>query len=482
MSVEFTSSTHVCGIDSDTALNHRAFTVTLKAFLNSDTAGPALSIDTTEQQYHELYWAGSATGWRVGVNYRNATNSRTIGTTPTGEWVSLGLVGLANASDLSELRGHVRPSGGAMLSVTAPNHAMFVDTVDTIHLSGGYVGLSASSWLRGKVADVKIWSRSLSDAEVEAEFDSQAPVSSTGLVCANYFDGGDITAALTSDISNATYANVWSNLDFQGATFTNPGYSTAAPTYAAAGVTLSGTVAMPTTAPSPGVDVVSFRSNSVQAAASVSVTYNTAPASDRLLVACVGGYTTATAVTISDNRGGAWTQQVLAEGSSAAADIVVGAWTANVPSGSGPYTITATPVGTTNNFITLTVLEVTKHFAPSPIDVVSAASRGSGTSVAIDVPPTVSAKTLVLSLASWLNTTTVASAGGSNLEVAQKSGGAGLVIAKRYVTSAGNYDGAFTLSESDSWVGVGLAITEDQGTVGGGMPPIVRNKRRRSRR
>lgn len=476
MSVQFTSSTHVCGIDSNTAINHRAFTITAKAYLDSDTAGAAITLETTNSQYHELYWAGSATGWRVGVNYRNATNSRTIGQTNTGEWVSIALVGTVNTSDGSELRGHVKTATGALLSVTAPN-GQYGDTVDNIHLSAADTSLG--TWFRGKIADVKIWSRALSDAEVEAEFASQAAVSTTNLVCANYFDGGNIANALSSNVSNAAYADTWSNLDYAGVAKTDPVYSSDAPTYAAAGVTLSGTVAMPSTVPSPGVDVVAFRSVSIQGAASASITYSIAPASDRLLVACVGGFTTASSITISDNRGGTWTRQVFAEGELVAADIVVGAWTSPVPAGSGTYTITATPVGDTNNFITLTVLEVAKHYSPSPIDVVSGASRGVGTSVAIDIPSTVAPKALVLSLASWYDSLTFASAGGSNTEVSQKSGSAGLIVAKRYVSSAGNYDGAFTLNQSDSWVGVGLAIAEVQGTVGGGISPVLRRTRRR---
>lgn len=478
MSVQFTANTQICGIDSNTAIDQKSFTITAKVYLDSDTAGAALSTDTTSMQYHELYWDSTANGgWKIGVNYRGT--QATMGTTPVNEWVSIAMVFRANVSNLAEIRGHVKAASGAMLSATAAN-AQPVDTLNEIFISGGYPTSGASAWFRGKIADVKLWARPLSDAEVEAEFASQAPVSTTDLICANYFDGGDITNALSSNISNQAYANTWTAVDYAGVTRSNPIYSAAAPAYATAGVTLSGTVAMPSTVPSIGVDVVSFRADSVQNAATASVSYDTAPLNDRLLVACVGGFSLGTDVIISDNRNGVWTKRVFDKGVDAGSTTIVGCWTASVPSGSGPYVITATPVGDPGNFITLSVLEVTKHFPASPIDVVSLAVKGAGTTVTIDMPNTVSAKTLVLGVASWLGSNTVASTTGSNVEVFQKSGGSGLVISKRYVTSAGNYDPTFSLSETDSYVGIGLAITENQGTVGGGMPPVIRKKRQRN--
>jgi hypothetical protein len=471
MSVQFTSNTHVCGIDSNTAISHRAFTMTAKAYLDSDTAGAAISLETTSSQYHELYWAGSATGWRVGVNYRNATNSRTIGTSATGVWVSVALVGQVNGSDGSELRGIIKPPGGALVGVTAPN-PQYNDTLDNIHISAADTTLG--SWFRGKIADVKIWSRALSDAEVDAEFASQAAASTANLICANYFDGGSISAALTSDVSNAAYANTWSNLDYAGVARSNPVYSADAPTYGSVAPTLSGAWTMPDTMPAaPGIGTVQSALATVEAGSAVSATLATAPTVDNLLVVKVSGFMqTATAITVTDNqRAGSplgpnvYTQRILQQGSGSGAQMWAGIWTLRVPTDAvAPFTVTATP-NAASNWISISVEEVDEVSAVSPIIGTPTGANGSSNAPAVNLASVASAPALITAVATSLSSVNTWIAVANWTAVRTREGTGALASIERRVATTGDYDPTWSLSAADSWAAAAIVLAESGGLV-----------------
>ncbi|MEN9807791.1 MAG: hypothetical protein RL756_2311 [Pseudomonadota bacterium] len=472
MSVQFTSNTHVCGIDSNNAISHRAFTITCKAYLDSDTAGAAISLETTSSQYHELYWAGSATGWRVGVNYRNATNSRTIGTSATGVWVSVALVGTVNGSDQSELRGLIQPPGGSVSAITAPN-PQYNDTLDNIHISAADTTLG--TWFRGKIADVKLWSRALSDAEVEAEFASQAAVSTTNLICANYFDGGSISAALSSNVSNAAYADTWSNLDYAGVARSNPVYSADAPTYASGSApTLSGAWTMPDTVPAaPGIGTVQSAIASVESGASVSVTLPNAPEPDDVLVVKVSGFMqTATTIAITDNQRvgsplgpNTYTQRILQQGTGAGAQMWAGIWTLRVPSDAvAPFTVTATP-NAASNWISISVEEVDEVDVVTPVIGTPTGANGASNAPSVNLASVASAPALITAVATSLNSTAAWSAVANWTQVRTRSGTAALASIERRVATTGDYDPTWALSFSDSWAAAAVVLAESGGAV-----------------
>jgi hypothetical protein len=94
-------------------------------------------------------------------------------------------------------------------------------------------------------ADAKLWSRVLTQSQIEAEWDQQTPASASDLMVANYFDGGTISAALTSDVSNISWGGSWNATNFDGGGQANPTYSSDAPTYGPAAPTLSGEDTLP---------------------------------------------------------------------------------------------------------------------------------------------------------------------------------------------------------------------------------------------
>lgn len=478
MSIEFSGSTQRFSIDSGSDIDCESFTVCGKFKLTSSADCVLLTFYTgTGSRVHTLYYDSTTGSLYVRENYTTVVAE--IGAVTTGEWFTAGIRGTSYTDGKIRLNGFVKRPSGGFISANADS-GQYVDTLNHV-----YIGTSkeyTALWLRGRAADIHIWKSYLSDSDLTTQSAQQAAVTTTALVCSNYCDGGDLANASSSNVDNSSgaYAATWGRTDYDGTTpgTPDPAYSADAPTYAGTAPTLSGTVAMPSTLPSLGVDVATLRANTVSDGTSVTVTYATPPASDRLLVACVGGYTPGTTVTISDAYGATWTQVDLERGSGAAADIVAGAWYAQMPSGGGVFTVTAT--ANSGSYLTLAVLEVVKHYAASPLEVVGTATRTTGSSIAPTAPTTVTPKTLLIGVSSWVSALTeVSSVGGSYTETYTKPGQAGLSVVKRYVTAAGTYSPTVTLSQSDAHVGFVFALTEQGQLLTGGPPPVIRGRRRR---
>lgn len=249
MSVQFSLASHICGINSGSALA-RSFTYTAKVKLTSSTAGDVLTIVTPAFKIMQLYWNGTAWGL---TSFSSGSSVQTaLGATPINEWVSAALV-FTNYNDgtsnNSRCIAYVKAAGGSVLTATInTSPAQYSDTVGRIFL-GDHVSYTSPTGTPLNAAfigaDVKLWSTVLTQSQIEAEWDQQAPVITSNLICANYFDGGSISAALTSDTSNAAYADTWSAVDSDDSTNTNPVYSSDAPTYGPAAPVLSGEDTLP---------------------------------------------------------------------------------------------------------------------------------------------------------------------------------------------------------------------------------------------
>lgn len=474
MSVDFQAITQLLRADPTTdSINHDAYTITLRVKMTTDSAttNNVLNVDTDDSQMHQLYTDGNNTSWKVGHNLK--TTNVALGTGNTGEWISVALVGAINGSSQKVLRGYLRNDGGATQSVEHVHAHQAADELNKVLLNGWNYN-NASNGLC-KIADFKMWSSAFTQAQVEAEWDSAAPVITSGLICYNDFGGANIGEALSSTTSNQTGFDTWVSTDSSGNTSAvDPVWSSDNPTYAAAGVTLSGSVALPSTVPAIGAAIVESVMGSGENVASVQASFAVAPTAGTPLIAFVGGWMDATDVTLTDSRGGTWEKLGLQN----TGNIWLGVWKCIAPSGGTTgLTVTATPNVSTGNHISLSVHRTKQVYAPGMVDRVLTFATGTGTAVAVTTPATHNSKTLVLGATSYLSSANSASVSAPWSLVAAKQGGQALAVESRYVASAAQYDPAFTLANSDSWIAVGFALTEDPPDVSGGMPPPLRRRR-----
>jgi hypothetical protein len=227
---------------------------------------------------------------------------------------------------------------------------------------------------------------------------------------------------------------------------------------------------MPSTVPTIGVGVAETVINSVESGSSVAVTFPESPDTGTPVVVFMGGWMeTASAVTLTDNRGGTWTPLGLQRiGTS---KIWLGAWYGLVAAGSTTgLTISATPQPASGgNFLTLTAHRIAQSYSAMFLDLQPVFATGTSTAPAVDLPTTRNTTTLLLSACAWLSGSNSAAAGANWTQVSAKQGMAGLFVQKRTETSAGNYDPAFTLAESDQWIAMGFAITQDPPDVDTGV-------------
>jgi len=470
MSVEFDSDNEVIrAVPTASSISHAAFTITARVKMAANTGDQVVvMITTANSQSIELRTVAGVTAWRVAHNF-NATGA-SIGTGNVDEWISIALVGAMNGSNYV-IRGYLRNAGGSMQTVEHQHSHQYADTLASMSLGNDFYG--GSSGTRCEIADFKLWARALTQGEIEDELIQSAVAVSTNLICYNDFGGANIGEALTSDTSNQTGFDTWVAEDIDGTTASSPTWSSDNPSYAApdpGSIALSGAVAMPDTIPTIGVGVAETVINSVESGSSVAVTFPESPDTGTPVVVFMGGWMeTASAVTLTDNRGGTWTPLGLQRiGTS---KIWLGAWYGLVAAGSTTgLTISATPQPASGgNFLTLTAHRIAQSYSAMFLDLQPVFATGTSTAPAVDLPTTRNTTTLLLSACAWLSGSNSAAAGANWTQVSAKQGMAGLFVQKRTETSAGNYDPAFTLAESDQWIAMGFAITQDPPDVDTGV-------------
>lgn len=468
MSIKFDSNTDYCRINPAGAISHYAFTLIAKVRITSAAAGHVLSVYTNTTHWHSVRVNASGTTFSINRNLGAATGD--IGTVALDTWHSVAIKGWVSGEQ-RKLTGYLKTDAGALQSATVDN-PQYGDTLTYVSLGAGDSG----NYPRGLIAYAKLYSRALSDEEITAEMESATPVSNTNLVSYTTGQGGNITAAMTADTSNAGYADTWTSYDFSNSAGTTPTYDADAPTYASAGATLSGSVDMPDDEPATSIHVGWSAIGSGESVSSVSATFATMPTVGVPLLAFVGGWMdSATSITISDNRSGSW--EFLGLEHITGSKIYVGCWRSTMPAGgTSTYTVTATPNAATN-WITLGVVGLNDAYAPSLFDVLPTWDEGTGTSASVDLVSTRNSKTLLLGAVSYLSSNNDVSAAANWPIVVKKDGSAALALVRRYASSAGDYDPAATLGASDSWIMVGMALTADSPDVSGGLPSILRRRR-----
>ena len=473
MSVDFQAITQLLRADPTTdTINHDAYTVTMRVYMTTDSAttNNILNIETDDSQMHQLYTDGNNTSWKVGHSLK--TTSATLGTGNTGEWISIALVGAINGSSQKVLRGYLRNVGGATQSVEHVHGHQTADELNMVLLNGWNYNNATNGLC--KVADFKIWSSALTQTQIEAEWDSAAPVITSGLICHNDFGGANIGEALSSTTSNQTGFDTWVSTDSSNNTSAvDPVWSSDNPTYEAAGATLSGTVAMPDDEPTTSIDVERFAINGVSNGASVTATFAVVPTEGRSLVAFAGGWMgSATDIVLSDPFGVGW--QKLGLQKITGSNIWLGAWKGTMVAGTeATMAVTATPNVSTQNWITLCVSEVKEGYTARLVDVALTFNEGTNTAPTVDLASTTNSKTLVLGAAACLSSQNAFSAATDWTMLAKKDGEGALGVIRRYASTAGNYDPTFALAESDSWICCGLALTADPPDVAETSPFVT---------
>lgn len=465
MSIEFDSNYDYARIAPAGAIAHAQFTIIGKARIRSAAWGTVLSVLTDATHYHAINVESNGTTFTLSRNYGAAT--ATIGTASLDEWVSVALVGWDSGGQ-RKLTGYLKTASGALQKATLDD-PQYVGDLNYIWAGAGY----GEDYPRGRIADVRVWSAVLSDAEIESEMDAADAQREDDLVCSNAFSGVDIDAALTSTVSNAAYADTWVAKDADGTDGTKPTYSADAPVYVGFGPTLSGSVNMPDDEPSASIAIAHSGIASVENGASVSVTYNDIPAIGSVLIAFVGGWMdTATDIALTDTWGGEWRRWGLQKRTGT--NIWVGVWTCNMPPvGDGQYKVTATP-NASGNWITLAVHEISGGYPASYFNIEPIFAEGTGTAATVDLPPTTVGESLVLGAVSYSSSANSAVAASGWLLASVKNGYAGLAVVKKSVAVVGNYDPAATLANSDSWIMVGCALNPFAMDVSGGLPPFLR--------
>ena len=459
MSITFDSALDFARIaPSAGVLLHTATTITARIRITSAAAGVALAVEMQSTHLHEITIDSAGTAFVLSRNYGAATGS--VGTGTLNTWVPIALV-LYESSGTKYLRAYINDSS-TFVDVSNPQ---FVDSIINIwaggHTSGGYP--------RGRIADVKIWSAALTASEIATEFAQQSAARSAGLAVANYFDGGNIGAAMSSDVSNYAWGDTWDNVGLYGASGTAPTYSTDAPTYSPIFPVLTGGFTMPAARPADptAIAVTQTAQGSVLGTgASASATFNARPAIGSLLLVAQGGWLgDATGASIADNQpdgGLAWTQRLVRARTPGGQDVWIHAWTARVTRSAEPFAVTVTATGgTIAPWMTIGALEIVRADTGSPIDGTPVSATGTGTTATVDHANTTSALALAVGLAAWNSTEATPSAGGGYAGAVTKAQEAGLQIATRTLTSTGNYDPSWTFDISAPWV-VGALVIKQQ--------------------
>jgi hypothetical protein len=245
MSVQVTANNQSFRVDSG-ALLPRAFTVTCKIKLDDTAvAGTVLSLVSDNFKLYRVRWSGAT--WQ----FINSDSSLTSigGTGTTAQWVSVAMrisTTPVSGGDITRVDTFVRNDGGVTFTASGTTE-QFMDTVGRIFI-GNLVDYSPAGQnnARFKAADLKAWSVVLSQADIETEWDQQAPSRTADRVVINYFDGGSIEAAAASDYAVAAWAATWDRIDNDGSIKSFPVYSAESPSYGGGTArTLTGTDTLP---------------------------------------------------------------------------------------------------------------------------------------------------------------------------------------------------------------------------------------------
>lgn len=458
MSIRFASDSNIISaLFTASTVSHDAFTVTLRAYMEAnDNDNYILGLDTRDSQGTFLYATGGATAWKVAHNWGSTVGS--IGTGTTGEWISLAIVGTVNDSSQKVLRAYVRASGSTQAVEIVHGHQTS-DYLTRIVLGGLYTGEAENADCY--IADAKIWSRVLSQVEIEAEWGASAPVDSTNLICYAPFGGANIGEALASTTANQAGFATWSSDDFGGsASATDPTWSATNPAYSGGGPnpTLSGTVQMSSAVPTPG-DIKQTAINSIINGTGLSVTLPSATPSGRILVAIVGGWMdAATDIAITDNLGSTWTKAALQKHDGQS--IWLGVWTLVAPGDGSPMTITATP-NAAGNWISLAVLEIAADPGGTIINAGPAMQSGADAIARVTMPTTTAQHSIVIGAVTWMESTNAAQSTEGWPIVALKNGQSGVAVVSRTFTSSAIYKPQIAMTIPNAWLMTGFAIAID---------------------
>lgn len=177
-----------------------AFSVLLAWFMDSDPnnfQNPLLVYSSAAGGGSLRAGIGTTADGTTMTTFDAAFLTQSAGAPGTGSWYYVALC--ANAASWITYHG----SNPASLTTVGP------DTRTTVTAPGSIVISLAAEWWRGRIANLKIYSRQLSAAEVAAELAAYEPISSTGLVRAHsmltvppgapdYGAGASLTAGSTA--------------------------------------------------------------------------------------------------------------------------------------------------------------------------------------------------------------------------------------------------------------------------------------------
>ena len=468
MSIEFTGSGQRFTVDTGAAIDHKSFTIAGKFKITSNTTCSLAEIITTSTRVLRLWYDATSGEIKVSEVYQGVT--AVVGSVTVNTWFTAGLQGQDRGTDQLRLHGFVVPSGGTFSAAYVDSNQYF-DQLNSI-----FVGTSeddTSDWLRGYAADFHLWSSFLTQSQIEAQATRQAAITSTALIGSNYFDGGTIAAAKTSNVSNQSYFDTWAAADSDGTSRTDPVYNADAPAYV--GTFIVSPVSPPIQLPDENPVVVTDIAV-VQSALGVTRGYSPAewaefatnPGYRNIVVAVMGGWTDApSSVTIEDSLGLTWTQRIADQYTDGGSGPHMIMWTAPVLSGAG--VMRARPVmtgATAAPWVTLALIEVSRANVASLIDGTPVSNTGSGTSASADHATTTNAYDLMVSGLTYGNSySSLASWGGSYSEVVTKQAESNVSVAVRGVASTGNYDPSATLNVSSTWVMAALALKQQSAGV-----------------
>lgn len=222
-----------------------------------------------------------------------------------------------------------------------------------------------------------------------------------------------------------------------------------------------------------------FRSGSraeragTSASSGVAATVNAAiePISGGLLVLRCGAFIrNATTVTVSDNRGNTWTQQVLTlNNNGGSTNVASGIWTCSPTTVTTPFTVSFNPVSPGGTHFSGLVLDEIENFdATTPIEVAGAGSTGTSTTPVAAIADNAN-DALKLGAASCWHAATFSAGSGWTLDgtLNVNSPNQAASCVSKGVTGADTTDPTWSLTASGAWTASGLAIRGASGSITG---------------
>ena len=463
MSIEFTGTGQRLTIDSGTAIDHKSFTLLARFKITTDTTCTLFEIVTSATRLLRLWFDATTDQIKISEVYQGVT--AVVGTVTTGTWFLAGMQGQDQGTGQLRLYGFVVPAGGAFSAAYVDSNQYF-DQLNSI-----FVGTSeddTSDWLRGRCADLSLWSSFLTQSQITAQALQQAAITSTALIGSNHFDGGNIAGAKSSNVSNAAYFDNWAAADSDGTARTDPVYDADAPAYVPSFVVaaVSSPITLPDEAPTAigGVEVVQSALGVARGEAETQwAELPTAPGYNDVVVAVLGGWTDSpSAVTIEDTLGLTWTQRITRQYTPGGAGAHLVMWTATVTKGQAPFRVRPIITGAaTLPWVSLALVEVARADLSTLIDGTPVSAIGTGTAPTVDHANTTLANVLMLAAVTYgsLNSS-LSSWGGSYSTVVTKQAESNVAVGSRRVTATGNYDPSATLGDATPWVMGAMALRQ----------------------